>query len=97
MNRNNLTRAEILLILVHDWTKHEDGDRAKPIVRFFIPNERVIWSETLKERIDVGGGGDAAVFRSLERKGLIKAMPLAKYAYALTEEGFLEVRKLLER
>jgi hypothetical protein len=96
-------RALQLLILVDDHTKRApDG----AIEMFWIPRERPQYinfskydasghlAETELMAIDVGGSGDAAILKSLERKGLLqrpKTTLLNRYIYAITEDGRREV------
>jgi len=95
MMNKHLSRGEILLILVYDYTKHEDNDWSKPLTRYYVPGGGPDWSETLKELIKPQGSGDAAIFKSLARRGWIKKQPIADYAYALTEDGLIKVNQLL--
>ncbi len=93
----HLSRSEVLLILVYDYTKHRDNDWANELTSYFYPRESTILSPTLQEKICVYGPGDAAAFRGLQRRGLIKHEGTHPYAFSLTEEGLLKVTKLLEQ
>ncbi len=53
---------------------------------------KLSWSETLGRDVYVDGNSSAAALKALERRGLIKFMPLANYASKITEEG----RQLIE-
>jgi hypothetical protein len=82
-------RALELLKLVDAATQWEGDERPGPkLARFYVP------------RVGDGvyGPEDAASFRALERRGLIKPMPkTGRYSYAITEDGARGVGEALER
>lgn len=90
-------RALLLLRLVASRTDRDWG--TGEVRRYFVPNARTMYL-TLPTRevvsVSVGGSGDAAALKSLERRGLIEPKPVAAYAYALTEEGHLFLARLDE-
>jgi hypothetical protein len=73
-------RAVELLILVADNTKGQ---------RYFVPRDRLMWSDTLRRYVDVDGSGVASSFRALARRGFIEATPDAprSYCYVATKDG----------
>lgn len=98
MNTNLMSRGEVLLVLVYDYTKHEGNDWANPLSGYFFPHLGERKSETLNQNVLFGGAGDVAALKSLERRGLIRKVDGAPvpYCYALTEDGLIKVTKLLE-
>lgn len=88
-------RARILLTLVNDRTEWQGDKRpGKELKCYFVPHRDEMYSQTLKQRINVSSGGDASSLRALEHKGLIRRIkPLAtgteRYYYAITEDGIL--------
>lgn len=89
-------KARELLTLVGDHTEWEGDERpGTTLRRYFIPTDhgKSEYSTTLQRRVIVSGGGDAASFRALERKGLIRKERTATYAYSITEDGLLALAK----
>lgn len=80
-------RAYELLTLISDRTQKEGNE----IKSFFYPGATLSWhfSKTLNRSLLIYGSGDAAVLRSLERKGLIEAYKpdVYKYSYSITSKG----------
>lgn len=85
-------RTVVLLQLIADYTKPVDAGGGKMIESFFYPNERKMYSTTLKDYVYVEGAGDAATLKAMERKGLIEhAGKDMRYAYRITAEGRREL------
>jgi len=90
-------RAYLLLQLVDDHTVWEGDERPGTVLRmYFTPQPKDMWSETLHAVVNPWGVGDSAIFKSLERKGLVRAVILAPYSYVITEEGILALAKRKE-
>lgn len=87
MNNKRISdRAAMLLILIIDYTVHDDnGQRTS----FWLPRVGGQPSGTLGGRVWVSGSGDAAVLRSLERRAFIKKETLGAYSASATESGAL--------
>lgn len=90
-------RAVLLLRLVADRTDRDWS--TGEVKRYFVPQHDAAYLELPSGDVVsvwVHGGSDAAVFRSLERRGFVEPRPVAPYSYALTEEGHLFLTKLDE-
>jgi hypothetical protein len=79
-------RAAILLALIIDYTLHDDTGR---LSGYWCPIYGRQPSVTLGGGAWVSGGADAAVLRSLARRGFIKMENTVAYAASATEEGGL--------
>ena len=87
-------RALAVLMAIRERTE-EDG-------RFWVPgagrglDDRV---EELDGYVNISGGGDAAVLRSLAGRGLIahRGGNVLRYAYAITEDGRQAVERAREK
>ena len=90
--RHSLTRRSLeLLQLTAEHTGCHGG-------AFFIPSAYPMWCEALKLHLCVSGAGDAAAFRSLERRGLIvrpetTGLEYMKYIYRITDAGLAAIAK----
>lgn len=86
-------RAKVLLWIVNDNTER-DWSTGK-VSRFFVPQPQIGGAYHVRgETTDVSGASDAAIFKSLEKKGLIERPKTnlgGKYIYMITEEGLLAI------
>ena len=90
-------RAEILLGIVRECCTFSESGALK---RYFVPREDRIYSVygvDIPNPPLISGSGDAAIFRSLEKRGLIKSQSLTPYAYAITEDGILKYEEIAGR
>lgn len=100
-------RAKVLLVLISERTRVENGDFSNP-QSFFVPprGNKISYLHSVRLREDlcrsnddisvfVDGASDACVFRSLERKRLTRRMTVANYSYAITEDGRVEAERIL--
>ena len=91
-------RAELLLGIVREATCR---DEAGSLQCYFVPSKRAIYEVFHQKQPGFGcivdGAGDAAILRALEKRGLIRAMPVAMYAYAITEDGIIEYERVAAR
>lgn len=87
-------RAQILLRIVDaatemDWTTGE-------LHKYFVPTADPVVLDG--DRVYVGGGGDAAIFRSLAKSALIErprgCASSNPYCYAITEQGRIALSHL---
>lgn len=88
-------RALVVLMAIRERTG-EDGS-------FWLPTMNLPygdWVDELNYWVNVSGGGDAAILRSLEKAGLIErprdGSATWKYAFRITEDGILTIEKARE-
>mgnify|MGYP000928070786 CR=1 FL=1 len=85
-----LSERALLLLRLIDENTEQDWSTGQ-LHRYWVPSDKAYYVTWYKGPICVGGGSDAAVLRSLARKGLIErprgcTIP-NPYAYAVTEDG----------
>lgn len=85
-----LSENQIRLLKIVDNATEWHGDirPGASLKCYFIPRSG------FKPGFDTWGAGDAASFKALERKGLIRKEPIADYAYSITEDGLLALSRL---
>ena len=89
-------RAELLLGLVRESCQF-DGNGELQV--YFVPRSKLtreVYGEYLPSGIRPYGS-DASTFKSFERRGLVRKMPCADYAYVITEEGIVLYEQIAER
>lgn len=80
------------LILLNFVARATERDANGKLTRFFVPMSHFYYVDFRGEQIStsISGAGDAACFKGLERRGLVKRPQTNlpnKYCYELTEEG----------
>jgi hypothetical protein len=86
-----LTQAEKLLLLIEQRCASFEGAS-------YYPNRTTEHISVGRERFEVlvGGGGDASILRSFERKGWIEWVPqLGKYACRITDLGKAKAQEIV--
>lgn len=83
--------------LVADNCEWKDGCTDNELVRFWVPQDRTQYCTSLDKHVSVYGAGYISCLRAMERKGWLKAVAGIQYAYAITEEGLLQIEKYREQ
>lgn len=102
MKRRLSPRAELVLAYIRESTHRDDAGN---LTRYMVPPRNPYLGDLYGESqcrdgrdgFRLNGSGDARIIKSFADAGLVKMMPIATYACAITESGIVLYERIAAR